>query len=175
MALVETPRQLDFTLADLPRTARPRRVWLADPEQFDVAYAINPHMRDDAGALKRVDRARARGQWLALRERFAALGLEVHVVPPLAGHPDPVSLKTLAQGTGLHPSTAHRILSDLVTARFVDRIEPGSYQLGMRLLELGNLVKSPLSVRDAAGAFPRTIINTAEPDRYGIRISDYFV
>ena len=32
-----------------------------------------------------------------------------------------------------------------------------------------------LSVRDAAGAFPRTIINTAEPDRYGIRISDYFV
>lgn len=88
MALVETPQQLDFSLADLPRTARPRRVWLADPEHFDVAYAINPHMRDDAGALKRVDRARARAQWLALRERLAALGLEVHVVPPLAGHPD---------------------------------------------------------------------------------------
>jgi HD-GYP domain-containing protein (c-di-GMP phosphodiesterase class II) len=32
-----------------------------------------------------------------------------------------------------------------------------------------------LSMRDAAGAFPRTIINTADPDRYGIRVSDYFV
>jgi len=32
-----------------------------------------------------------------------------------------------------------------------------------------------LSERDATGAFPRTVINTAEPDRYGIRVSDYFV
>ncbi|HPR07392.1 MAG TPA: helix-turn-helix domain-containing protein, partial [Denitromonas sp.] len=28
----------------------------------------------------------------------------------LAKHPDPVSLKLLAAQTGLHPSTAHRIL-----------------------------------------------------------------
>jgi IclR family transcriptional regulator, carbohydrate utilization repressor len=32
----------------------------------------------------------------------------------------------------------------------VDRPEAGSYRLGMRLLELGNLVKARLSVRDAA-------------------------
>lgn len=88
MALVETPEQLDFALADLPRTALPRRVWMADPAEFDVAYAINPHMRGDDGALKRVDRQRAREQWQALREQLAALGLEVRVVPPLAGHPD---------------------------------------------------------------------------------------
>ena len=69
----------------------------------------------------------------------------------LAAHSDPVSLKDLARSTGLHPSTAHRILNDMVVGRFVDRgDQAGSYRLGMRLLELGNLVKGRLSVREAA-------------------------
>lgn len=68
----------------------------------------------------------------------------------LAEHPDPVSLKELSSETGLHPSTAHRILNDMVAKRFVDRTEPGTYRLGMRLLELGNVVKSRLNVREAA-------------------------
>ncbi|MCE2969379.1 MAG: IclR family transcriptional regulator [Burkholderiales bacterium] len=69
----------------------------------------------------------------------------------LSAHSDPVSLKELSQATALHPSTAHRILNDMVVGRFVDRGEvPGSYRLGMRLLELGNLVKARLSVREAA-------------------------
>jgi DNA-binding IclR family transcriptional regulator len=63
----------------------------------------------------------------------------------LASYPDPVSLKELATATGLHPSTAHRILNDMVAKRFVDRSEPGTY-----LLELGNIVKSRLNVREAA-------------------------
>jgi DNA-binding IclR family transcriptional regulator len=68
----------------------------------------------------------------------------------LAADRDPVSLKVLSQRTGLHPSTAHRLLNDMVIARFVDRSDPGHYRLGMRLLELGNLVKARLSVREAA-------------------------
>ncbi len=68
----------------------------------------------------------------------------------LASHPDPVSLKQLAAQTTLHPSTAHRILNDLAIGGFVDRPHPGSYRLGMRLLELGNLVKARLDVREAA-------------------------
>ena len=68
----------------------------------------------------------------------------------LAEHADPVSLKALSASTCLHPSTAHRILNDMVACRFVDRSDPGSYRLGMRLLELGNLVKARLSVREAA-------------------------
>ena len=71
----------------------------------------------------------------------------------LAGYPDPVSLKELSLATGLHPSTAHRILNDMVAKRFVDRTEPGAYRLGMRLLELGNIVKSRLNVREAALPF----------------------
>ena len=68
----------------------------------------------------------------------------------LASYSDPVSLKELSRVSGLHPSTAHRILNDMVVTRFVDRVEPGTYRLGMRLLELGNVVKSRLSVREAA-------------------------
>ncbi len=68
----------------------------------------------------------------------------------LASHQDPVSLKAISEQTGLHPSTAHRILNDLTIGRYVDRPEAGNYRLGMRLLELGNLVKARLDVREAA-------------------------
>lgn len=74
----------------------------------------------------------------------------VTLLDALAAYPDPVSLKELSRVTELHPSTAHRILNDLVLKRFVDRSEPGTYRLGMRLLELGNIVKSRLNVREAA-------------------------
>jgi IclR family transcriptional regulator, carbohydrate utilization repressor len=73
-----------------------------------------------------------------------------HLLEVLASREEPVSLKEISERTGLHPSTAHRILNDLAIGRFVDRPEPGSYRLGMRLLELGNLVKGRLNVRDAA-------------------------
>lgn len=68
----------------------------------------------------------------------------------LAGQQEPVSLKEISARTGLHPSTAHRILNDLTIGRFIDRPQAGSYRLGMRLLELGNLVKARLDVREAA-------------------------
>ena len=68
----------------------------------------------------------------------------------LATREEAVSLKEISEKSGLHPSTAHRILNDLATGRFVDRPTAGNYRLGMRLLELGNLVKARLNVRDAA-------------------------
>jgi len=73
-----------------------------------------------------------------------------HLLEVLASKEDAVTLKEISEKTGLHPSTAHRILNDLTIGRFVDRPEAGNYRLGMRLLELGNLVKARLSVRDAA-------------------------
>jgi DNA-binding IclR family transcriptional regulator len=68
----------------------------------------------------------------------------------LAAHEEAVSLKEIAEQANLHPSTVHRILNDLTIGRYVERPEAGSYRLGMRLLELGNLVKARLDVRDAA-------------------------
>jgi DNA-binding IclR family transcriptional regulator len=94
----------------------------------------------------------------------------------LARQDEPVALKALAQGTGLHPSTAHRILNDLVLARMVDRTEPGLYQLGMRLLELGNLVKARLNVRDAAAGPMRELHRlTGETINLSVRQADEIV
>ena len=78
-----------------------------------------------------------------LERAFALLDL-------LASQPEPLALKDISEKTGLHPSTAHRILNDLTIGRYVDRPHAGSYRLGMRLLEMGNLVKARLDVRDAA-------------------------
>src|SRR5687767_12621616 len=75
----------------------------------------------------------------------------------LARHTAPVNLKQLAGETALHPSTAHRILGVMVESRLVDRIEPGMYRLGIRLLELGNLVKSRISVRQEALPYMQTL------------------
>lgn len=63
---------------------------------------------------------------------------------------DAISLKEISEKAGLHPSTTHRILNDLVAGRYVERPQSGSYRLGLRLLELGNLVKARLNVREVA-------------------------
>lgn len=100
----------------------------------------------------------------------------VSLLDALAARSEPTSLKDLSLTTGLHPSTAHRILNDLVTARLVDRTDPGSYQLGIRLLELGNLVKARLNVRDAAlGAMRELHRATGQPVNLSIRQGDEIV
>jgi DNA-binding IclR family transcriptional regulator len=100
----------------------------------------------------------------------------VSLLDALAAQPDPISLKELSLATGLHPSTTHRILNDLVTSRFVDRAEPGTYQLGIRLLELGNLVKARLNVRDAAlGPMRELHRATHQPINLSIRQGDEIV
>ena len=104
-----------------------------------------------------------------LERAFALLDL-------LASHQEPVSLKVISEQSGLHPSTAHRILNDLTIGRYVDRPEPGSYRLGMRLLELGNLVKARLDVRDAALAPMRELHKlTHQPVNLSMRQGDEIV
>jgi DNA-binding IclR family transcriptional regulator len=94
----------------------------------------------------------------------------------LASREEPVSLKEISEKTGLHPSTTHRILNDLTIGRFVDRPEAGSYRLGMRLLELGNLVKARLSVRDAALAPMRELHKLIQqPVNLSVRQGDEIV
>ena len=60
--------------------------------------------------------------------------------------------------------------------RFVDRPEAGSYRLGMRLLELGNLVKARLNVRDAALTPMRELHKlTQQPVNLSMRQGDEIV
>ena len=98
------------------------------------------------------------------------------LVDILASREDAMSLKEISEKSNLHPSTAHRILNDLTLGRYVDRPEAGSYRLGMRLLELGNLVKGRLDVRDAALAPMRELHKlTQQPVNLSMRQSDEIV
>lgn len=98
------------------------------------------------------------------------------IMDVLASREEAISLKEISQKTGLHPSTTHRLLNDLATGRFVDRPQAGSYRLGMRLLELGNLVKNRLNVRDAALAPMRELHKlTQQPVNLSLRQGDEIV
>lgn len=94
----------------------------------------------------------------------------------LAASPEAASLKQLAQATDLHPSTAHRILGAMTTARFVERQEAGTYRLGIRLLELGNLVKSRINLREIALPYMQRLHERiGEAINLGIRHDDEIV
>lgn len=75
----------------------------------------------------------------------------------LATTAEAASLKQLSAVTELHPSTAHRILAAMSQARLVERQEAGTYRLGIRLLELGNIVKSRINVREVALPFMQAL------------------
>ena len=94
----------------------------------------------------------------------------------LAAHAEPMALKDISRLSGLHPSTTHRILSDMVAKRFVDRDETGAYLLGLRLLELGNLVKSRLNIRRIAAEQMATLYRkTLQTINLSVRQGDEIV
>src|SRR6188474_973823 len=100
----------------------------------------------------------------------------IKLLATLEQHPEPLGLKQIAQYTGLHPSTAHRILAAMAADRLVDRVEPGSYRLGMRLLELGTLVRSRISVRELALPMMRELhAQTGETVNLSVRHDDEIV
>jgi DNA-binding IclR family transcriptional regulator len=68
----------------------------------------------------------------------------------IAAHEDSVSLKILSAETGLHPSTAFRILSSLAEQGFVERTTRGNYQLGVKLMQLGGRVHASVDIRKVA-------------------------
>ena len=113
---------------------------------------------------------------LATQPTIQVLERMFSLLDVLASFQDPVSLKTISEKTGLHPSTAHRILNDLAIGGFVDRPQVGSYRLGMKLLELGNLVKVRLDVRDAAVEPMRELHKlTHQPVNLSVRQGDEIV
>ena len=98
------------------------------------------------------------------------------LIDALTASPAPASLKSLAAATRLHPSTAHRILGVMVQCGFADRADPATYCLGIRLLELGNVVRSRISVRDIALPFMRDLAAaTGETVNLSIRRGDEIV
>ena len=78
------------------------------------------------------------------------IGRLAKILDVIAAHKEPVSLKILSADTGLHPSTAFRILSSLAEYGFVERTSRGSYQLGVKLMQLGSRVSASVDIRNIA-------------------------
>ncbi|MDH5545094.1 MAG: IclR family transcriptional regulator [Gammaproteobacteria bacterium] len=74
----------------------------------------------------------------------------VSLLDALSNYDQPVSLKFLAADTGLHSSTAFRILGSLIVHGLVERTEGGDYHLGNRLLRWGDQVRSRIDIRSEA-------------------------
>ncbi len=68
----------------------------------------------------------------------------------IAAQDEAASLKVLSAETGLHPSTAFRILASLAEQGFIERTSRGNYQLGIKLMQLGNRVSAGVDVRKIA-------------------------
>ncbi|MGD2116801.1 MAG: IclR family transcriptional regulator [Chromatiales bacterium] len=82
--------------------------------------------------------------------RIQVIDRATALLDALARYPEPVSLKILSAETGLHASTAHRILASLIDNRLVERDHAGKYKLGMRLLQLGVRLHSNIDLRSVA-------------------------
>ncbi len=74
----------------------------------------------------------------------------VNLLDALGQQAEPLSLKVLSAETGLHPSTAHRILASLAAHHLVERSEGGTYQLGPHLLTLASRAQRQLDPRREA-------------------------
>ncbi len=61
-----------------------------------------------------------------------------------------LGLADIVRRADLPKTTTHRIVSELVRERLLDRDEEGSYRLGLRLFELGELVPQHRTLSDAA-------------------------
>lgn len=75
------------------------------------------------------------------------------LVGVLSRAPGPISLTRLAERSGLHPASAHRILAALIAHGLVEKTGAGEYDLGVRWLEVGNRLRARLNIRQVAMPF----------------------
>jgi HD-GYP domain-containing protein (c-di-GMP phosphodiesterase class II) len=96
---------------------------------------------------------------------------------------DPVVMKAFINVTGIYP-TGTLVVLDTFELGIVHAVNPLPEMLARPIVkiisdEMGNLTGAgtlvDLADRTPDGMFVRTIIKTENPDRYGVRVSDYFV
>jgi hypothetical protein len=96
---------------------------------------------------------------------------------------DPIVVKAFINLTGIYP-VGTLVILDTFELAVVHAPNPDADMLSRPIVRIisdamGNLLHPgtlfDLAEVNDAGAFARTIIKTEDPDRYGIRIGDYFV
>lgn len=81
----------------------------------------------------------------------AAVERAVAVLNVLAESSGDLGTNEIARRTGINPSSVSRLLATLAASDLVEHVtETGRYRLGLRLLQLGNLVLAHLDLREAA-------------------------
>src|ERR1051325_396792 len=96
---------------------------------------------------------------------------------------DPVVVKAFINLTGIYP-VGTLVILDTFELAVVQAVNPVQDMLSRPIVCIisdaqGNIVHPGIVVdladRNADGAFLRTIVKTENPERYGIRVGDYFV
>jgi hypothetical protein len=96
---------------------------------------------------------------------------------------DPVVVKAFINLLGIYP-VGTLVVLDTFELAVVFAANPNPEALSRPIVKIvsdaqGVVMQPPitvdLAVPDATGEFGRTIIKTADPDRYGLNINDYFV
>ncbi|HEB97330.1 MAG TPA: IclR family transcriptional regulator [Sedimenticola thiotaurini] len=94
----------------------------------------------------------------------------------IAAYDDAVSLKFLSADTGLHPSTAYRILASMTEHGFTERTASGAYRLGRKLRDLGCRVNAGIDIRrEAHGVMERLRDEIGESVNLTVREGDQVV
>ena len=78
------------------------------------------------------------------------IGRAAMLMDVIAAAGSPLSLKILSADTGLHPSTAFRILASLTQVGFIERDSAGHYLLGRKLVQLAGRVRRGIDIRKEA-------------------------
>lgn len=96
---------------------------------------------------------------------------------------DPVLVKAFINLLGIYP-VGTLVVLDTFELAVVSAANPNTDALSRPIVKIisdakGNVISPPtvvdLAVPDAAGKYSRTIIKTADPDRYGITVGDYLI
>jgi hypothetical protein len=96
---------------------------------------------------------------------------------------DPVIVKAFISLTGIYP-VGTLVILDTMELAIVHSVSPIAEMLSRPIVRIigdpqGNVLHpgdlADLSEKDERGIYRRTIIKTEAPERYGIRIGDYFV
>jgi DNA-binding IclR family transcriptional regulator len=89
----------------------------------------------------------------------AAVERAIDVLEVLAAASEELGTNELARRTGVNASTVSRLLATLAARGYVTHVEEsGRYRLGLRLLQLGNVVVAGLDVREAARPQLETLV-----------------
>ncbi len=81
------------------------------------------------------------------------------ILETLSLHPKGLGVGEISERTGLHKSTAHRLLATLVDKGYVKQNKYNNYQLTLRLFELGSKLVEELDVLEVARPYLNQILD----------------